>query len=69
MYGEGFLPAQDNAEQVLYMSRWPQGDAGQVLCKLKWLLMLLTSHSAAWCCLPGVMSLLQLVTDVLHAAF
>lgn len=46
-----------------------QGDGGQVLCKLRWLLGLLADHRAAWCCLPGVISLLQLlVMDVNHTA-
>lgn len=46
-----------------------QGDAGQVLCKLRWLLGLLTDHRVAWCRLPGVISPFQLlVTDVNYTA-
>ena len=46
-----------------------QGEAGQVLCKSSWLLGLLTDHRVAWCCLLGVISLLQLlVTDVNRTA-
>lgn len=45
------------------------GDAGQALRKSRWLLGLLPDHRAAWCCLPGVISLLQLLaTDVNHTA-
>lgn len=40
-----------------------------MLCKSRWLLGLLADHRAAWRCLPGVISLLQLlVMDVNHTA-